>query len=316
MQADHVELLNLHAPLNGPLLPLSPPQVDAMRPTVSLLQELEGLRLGRSTGDSRLLIRRKARVREQTDVISFIYRAADNLAGRANHEKSTDECIDFLLNVALNGQVNGSDVICQRNKSEREEAYKELSAGNGANSDNAVVCYFKLNTDEEAKEFGIQRFHEHRSYWVQKFENQSKESRESYKNSKSMMAKRSGKYKVLDDIRDYSLSEMTEVCRLFDNCCLVSGIGVEYAALSVDRYTRESHYEKNTISILLTRINDAKESDPLFFSDENLNSYMANNNIDHPLTVIVTRLREPLTRLIEFQKKKKRLETSIIVIED
>ncbi|KAI8831448.1 hypothetical protein BJ741DRAFT_694244 [Chytriomyces cf. hyalinus JEL632] len=315
-----------------------------------------------------------ARVREQTDVSSFIYRAADNLAGRANHEKSTDECIDFLLNVALNGQVNGSDVICQRNKSEREEAYKELSAGNGANcyhcgcdklawlsacgpnqgtpdrlrqgnyfsqeqitvssclfcqrlfnemseaerdqylallitkhdfhrADNAVECCLKLKTDEEAKEFGIQRLHEHRK------------SRESYTNSKSKMAKRSGKYKVLNDIRDYSLSEMTEVCRLFDNCCLVSGIGVEYAALSVDRYTRESHYEKNTISILLTRINDAKESDPLFFSDENLNSYMANNNIDHPLTVIVTRLREPLTRLIEFQKKK-RLDTSIIVIED
>ncbi|KAJ3130891.1 hypothetical protein HK100_007260 [Physocladia obscura] len=186
-----------------------------------------------------------------------------------------------------------------------------ISKINFKRADQALELYLRAATDDEAKLHGIKRSASQVDYWTKKFENQSKEKREKFKNMSSMMKKRGGKYKTLADIRDYKVEGFLEFCRVMDNCCVVTGIDDE--PRSVDCFTRMSHYTLSTIVLLLTRLNDAKEAFPAFLSDDTLAEYIKANKIESAITAIVKVLRRALTRFIAFQQAKR---VEVIVVDD
>ncbi|KAJ3405367.1 hypothetical protein HDV05_006626 [Chytridiales sp. JEL 0842] len=100
-------------------------------------------------------------------------------------------------------------------------------------ADKALHCYLNGVSDDEARYQGIKRSRGQAEYWKGKFENQSQEKREQFKNTPSKMSKRSGKYKKVEDIRNYEIDEFLEFCRVMDNCCVVTGIDDE--PRSIDR---------------------------------------------------------------------------------
>jgi hypothetical protein len=81
---------------------------------------------------------------------------------------------------------------------------------------------------------------ESKKYWEKKWVSQSKEAREAFKNTPSMLAQRGGVWKPLEDIRDWNREAKVEDSRLKGDICWVTGISrldlLDFGGLSDDRY--------------------------------------------------------------------------------
>ncbi|KAJ3106769.1 hypothetical protein HK100_003684 [Physocladia obscura] len=137
-----------------------------------------------------------------------------------------------------------------------------------------------------------------RKYWENKWESQSKEARESLKNTPSMMARRGGLYKVLDDIRDWGKDEKIEDSRLKGDICWVTGIArvdlMEFGGLADDR---QHHYSAPDTYPTSARLNDAREADPAFHTRSSLAVLAAKHEISE-LQVIIKMQRQMVEALI------------------
>jgi hypothetical protein len=81
---------------------------------------------------------------------------------------------------------------------------------------------------------------EAKKYWEKKWVSQSKEERDKFKNTPSMLAKRGGVWKSLEDIRDWDREAKVEDSRLKGDICWVTGISrldlMDFGGLCDDRY--------------------------------------------------------------------------------
>ncbi|KAJ3278014.1 hypothetical protein HK104_002735 [Borealophlyctis nickersoniae] len=110
------------------------------------------------------------------------------------------------------------------------------------------------------------------------------------------------------DIRDWSKTEMLLYLRETGCMCLVSGLSFKHHKGNMDRITdRDGRYRVSDTLPMLTRINFGKAAGRnIFGDDETLQQYIKDHGLDHLhlKEAVVKIMREPLEKLINYQKQK------------